>query len=228
MNELQNDAFHVPALFVFLCCFAAAAFLLGTYFWLWRAGRVAHEEKFPSLWSDIAAFQYYSFLSVVVLSCVMGVYDYVVAGENLAIYAEGVILFLAMAAAFFRAGAARLLRLIRSVFMFFIAVCGFWVISIAAGWLIFHGLYAVYSSFAPLESFSVVAVLCVGVAWIAPIFLLYRRLSTPQRRGVKFYQCLMPVMLAYLMLILPLFIQQTANSQKWHDLTHAKPVPRKI
>lgn len=228
MDNLQDNAFHVPALFMFLCCFAAASFLLATYFWLWRAGRVKADEDLPSLWSYITAFQYYGFLSVMVLSCILGAYDYLSADKPLVVYAEVFVLAAAMVVALCRGGTGLLFKLMRRVFLSFLASCSFWIVSIGIGWVIGNGLYALYSSFATIEDFSIIAVLCVGVAWIVPIFVMYRCLSTEQRRGVKFYNVLMPVLLAYIMLLIPLFVQQTANSPQWQKMMHSSRPVRKI
>lgn len=227
MNELQDNAFHVPALFVFLCCFAASSFLLATYFWLWRTGRVAVEENLPSLSHYIRIFQIYSFLSVAILSIVLGVYGYISAGEPVAVYAESFVLVAAIGWVLYRGGLLSLLGSARRVFVFFIAVCGFWLISMAGGWGLGAGLNALYSSFATPEDLGVVAVLFVGIAWIVPNFVLYRRLSKEQRRGMKFHNVLMPVLLAFMMLLLPLFIEQAAQSEKFQKMMHpVRPIAR--
>ncbi len=45
---------------------------------------------------------------------------------------------------------------------------------------------------------------------------------------IKSYDLLWPVMLAYMLLLAPMTMQEIGNSEKFHEMMHSKRPPRKI
>lgn len=218
MEITAQEPFAVPAIFFMVCYTAAGVFLLSVYWWLWRAYKLGAQGAPLPLWSNIGQFQYWNFLGVMIFSLLYCAYKTATGQDMPALYVEVIALAGAIVFALWRGGLSEVIGLIRVVIVMFMAVVLFWVASLVMGWVVSVVLQALYSSFLTREDCNIYAVMVVGMAWNVPIFMMYRRLDRGYRWGLKFHHFLMPVILAYALLILPLYIQNSADSgafDKW-------------
>jgi hypothetical protein len=108
-----------------------------------------------------------------------------------------------------------------------------------AGWAATFGVGAgVYWAFLLVTKNDEVSVTAAGFAagifWIVAVTVAYFFKRPPvdrlpeQMRRVKSYDLLWPVMLAYILLLAPMTMQEIGNSEKFHEMMHSKRPPRKI
>jgi len=218
----------VPTLLYLLCAMSAMAFLMSAYLWQWRALYSKNELDFkPSIYRG----QVYSLLGVMVLSIILGSYDYFFFVRELHIGAEALILVSALAYAYIKAGVGKrfgvVLGSIIKVSAFgFSCILG-WLITLAIGVTLIY-LFGILGI--PLAgNIDPNIVFITGLLWNVPILLLYiKLLKNPDKTEVVkfsgFHKFLWPVLMAYIVLLFPLLIQEISVSEKWREMKNEKPL----
>lgn len=84
-----------------------------------------------------------------------------------------------------------------------------WVVTIVSGFVLF--------TFTGDLTF---AVFFAGLLWLSPIFVFYRRKCAEK----KVYNYMWPVLMAYLILLLPLLVQKNINTDEWKERQYARPL----
>ncbi len=226
--SMQVSEPTVPTLLYLLCAMSAMAFLLSAYIWLWRAAYGENKLDFkPSIYRG----QLYSLLNVMVLSIVFGGYDRIFYGSDLHIGGEVFVLLLAFVYVYAKAGGGSrvsfVLIWVKRLFSFG-AFCIFgWVLTLSFGLLISYALGGL--GFISLEVIDPNVVFIVGLLWVVPIIILYIKIiQNPDRKtvlgGRGFHKFLWPVLMAYMVLLFPLLMQQISVSEKWRDMKNEKPM----
>ena len=97
------------------------------------------------------------------------------------------------------------------------------------------GVYQLFFLATQSDEISVTAAgFAAGIFWIVAVILAYFLKRPPAERlpehirRVKSYDLLWPVMLAYMLLLAPMTMQEIANSEKFHEMMHSKRLPRRI
>lgn len=87
-----------------------------------------------------------------------------------------------------------------------------WALSFVMGWLLFQAL--------PPAS----AIFILGLIWNAvPVLLFLRAKRAGHTADLQFSDMLLPILLAYMLLMLPDATEHIANSQKMHKMMHPSP-----
>lgn len=123
-----------------------------------------------------------------------------------------------------RAEARRVLR------QFLFCLAG-WAATFGVGVLVYQGFLLVTKN----DEVSVTAAgFAAGIFWVVAVTVAYYLKRPPverlpeQMRRVKSYDLLWPIMLAYILLLAPMTMQEIGNSEKFHEMMHSKRPPRKI
>lgn len=106
-----------------------------------------------------------------------------------------------------------------------IACLAGWALSLGLGWLVFTLVAKLPGN--P----DALAVVVIGLLWNAPLVLLYRGIQTKSKNvpdGMKFYKLLWPVLAAYLLIMLPEFIELVANAPKIQQMMQAGPPLQRV
>ena len=208
------------------CMFAAMGFVIGASRWILYVSTLPEGAVPPSLWRVIGGVQIRAFLGVVCLSCANAAYETYVLDDPVSVVGEMVVLCVAVG------GAVVLARVrggsvsggvwcgVKRVFLVFCAIFVGWIMTIAVGFLVWSFLLLIG------VRDPVVPVLLAGASWFVPVLGLYYRLGRERRKAIRVYRILQPLLLAYLVLLFPLYIQQLSHSEKWQRMLHAKRPPR--
>ena len=229
MNS-SSDMYHTPTLLYLICAMSAMSFVVCAYRWLWQICKRKDGASAGRFETSIWRGQMFSFLFVMILSIAIGLYDSYVYGSPIQIYGEFLILGVFFALSFAVGKSNRLHRVLsvaREV-SFLGGLCLVaWAATIGSGLLIAEILKLV--SVIERANFNVVVIFMAGALWNVPILWGYHRVlrhsetrSALQGRG--FHKFLWPVLLAYVVVLIPLMMQDISNSEKWHEMQNAKPV----
>ncbi len=207
---------------------SSMAFICSAYIWLWHkmlANKSAKESFTASIWRG----QVFIFLFVMMVSIFMGAYNFYLFDSHINIKGELLILSTALVFSYTLAkkqGSKHLiLKHVGKILLFgFTCILG-WFISFVLGWVIGIGVYhLLYSNHNAIAfDFGFLPVLIIGIMWNIPIIMMFLKISDNYKlSGLGLHKFLWPVMLAYLILLVPLMIQKVANSKTWHDIKNAK------
>lgn len=123
-----------------------------------------------------------------------------------------------------RAEARRVLRL------FVLCLTG-WAATFGVG----AGVYWFFFLATKSDEISVTAAgFAAGIFWIVAVVLAYFLKRPPEEqlseivRRKKAHDLLWPVMLAYVLLLAPMLMQDIGNSEKFREMMHSKRLPRRI
>lgn len=221
-----SDTYHTPTLLYLICALSAMSFVVCTYRWLWQANRGSGGKFETAIWRG----QVIGFLFVMILSILIGLYDFYVSARPIQIYGECLILgaFFALSFAVGKSNRVRrVLFVAREVFVLGGLCLVGWAITIGSGLLIAEILKLV--SVIERADFDVAVIFLAGALWNVPILWgYYRVLHNTDRRsalqGMGFHKFLWPVLLAYIVILIPLMMQDISNSEKWHEMQNAKPM----
>lgn len=230
----EADTYQVPALVYIFCVMSAMAFVVSGTLWMWRAYKSGDVPK-QSYTDAVFEGQQDSFFCVIVLSLLVGFYDHFFAGEPLKIFGEITVLILACAYLFYKVRSQKLSvsniwgGSLQRVLAFAGLCFAGWGATIAFGFVIWSVL-SVVSVMNATDMVTVVVFLTAG-AWVCPIIMLgYKILkkneARPALKGKSPHTFLWPVLLAYLILLVPLMVQQTANSDDWKMYRNAKRIKK--
>lgn len=224
------DAYHTPTLLYLICVMSAMSFVVCAYRWLWQANRGAASVSGNTFEISVWRGQVLSFLFVMILSILIGLYDFYVYAQPIQIYGEALILgaFFALS---FAVGAPDRLRCVGFVAREVLVLGGLCLV----GWAVTIGSGLVFAEILKLVSvieranFDVVVIFMAGALWNIPVLRgYYRVLHNRDRRsalqGKGFHKFLWPVLLAYIVVLIPLMMQDISNSEKWHEMQNSKPM----
>ena len=233
MNASAEFVSATPFILYLFCALSAMAIVVGILRWIW----VMREDKpsNPGLGAVILSGQLYVFLSVTLFSLLATLVVFVFPFEDttyVTIIPE--ILILCGAGYFF---SKRFKRQSVGYVKGFTKELGsivFWVVSCILGWAISFGvgilLYYLVSFMARNNSdFVLVAVMMTGLLWNFPTLTLFYRVRRRYSKttGLLRYSMqtvLMPMALAYGILMVPLGIQEAANSKEFQKQKYEKPI----
>ncbi|MCB1563439.1 MAG: hypothetical protein KDJ75_07690 [Alphaproteobacteria bacterium] len=223
MNDIETF-FQVPLIFRALCYLGGMALFLSELIWLWhqsRPGATSKTRTLPgtaSLWSLrlLAALAIVSLLAMI--SGFRSVEGFHEVFPELALLALIGCAFLLVRRGRGENAKAALKDLpretLKALGVLGAALAG-WAVSIALGWSVFQGL----SLFAAPPW---IAIFIIGLLWNGPLIALFFKIRNHER-APKFQDLLWPVLLAYLLIMLPDFAEHLANSDKIQNLLNAPP-----
>ena len=230
--DASTDTYHTPALLYLICAMSAMSFVVCAYRWLWRAhiGRVDTLGK--GFEASIGYGQLLSFVFVMILSIFIGFYDFYVYARPVQIYGEVLVLcaFLALSYALSKSDRMHsvLIAVREMLWLGFLCVIG-WAATVGFGFSLMHVLKVI--SVIERGAFDVLVIFLSGLVWNAPILWMYYKVlynskaqSVLQGRG--FHKFLWPVLFAYVVILIPLMMQDISNSEQWHEMHNAKPMRR--
>ncbi len=228
MDSISSEVYQTPALLSLICIMSAMTFVLSAYYWFWLV--IRNPEKTEVTFSKIIWLgQFYNFLFVMILSIFIGIYDSYMAARPLQIGGELSILALSLFASskFQKGKTLKHIKIVISVgFTCFIG----WGITFGL-WLAFSQIFKITSVMAK-EEFDVMIIFAAGLLWNLPIIIMFQKILKNDNmrshlKGLGIHKFIWPVMIAYLVLLAPLMIQDTVNSEEWKKMENAKPI-RKI
>ena len=210
------------------------AFIVASYFWLWKAyrGKPLGHDFIHCVWMA----QIPAFIFSAVISLSVGAYDYFSAGVTPFIFGEVLILggLFALLGFYPMAGVDSFAQ--RAAFMFlkfghlclfgFVCIFG-WGITVAVSFFMIEVLRII--TVMNQDDFQIAVFFISGLMWNVPIIFMYSKILKSadtrvflQGHGIRGF--LWPVLSAYFMLLIPFLIQNIANSQEWHDAKNKKVV----
>jgi len=219
----MTDSFQLPPLLYILCAMSAIAFVTSVSLWMWNAYRT--ESNLSSDFSSaIWQGQKYSIFVVMIISIVFALYNFWLSKAVPYILGEMMILLIGGYLAYNREG---LLLHIKKMLAFGCLCLIGWGLTIAVGYVL-----GVFLSFIPTfsdQDFGIVIVFITGLLWNMPTLYWGRKIlrdapKIPVLKGRSPYTYLWPVMLAYLVLLVPLLAQMVVNSEEWQDFQKPKAV----
>lgn len=214
MEEQVSQFYQAPPLLFLICIFSALSFVSSAWFWLF-SGWKSNAGFMPYVWVR----QGRAFIFVMILSLVLGAYDSLVYHNVFHWKAEAVIILLWLYIRSYHEGHS--FKSMISIFnksLYQGGAC-FLMAVITIG--------IAYSAFLLSGVFEIAVIASMGI-WGLLIIPLYFHLKKNNgldgmiRKSVHHY--LWPVLLAYFVLMIPLQMQQVANSDKWQDMKRAKPI----
>lgn len=232
MNEVGN----VPPLLVIFCAMSAMTFVISTIGWVFSAGFAESEGR--SLRRAIWKAQLLNFVAILLFSIFVIAFDSLYYGGKLSIIGEVsilgiiVLVFLAKCVKKKKNFIVELWKSFKSMATIVLMSLGGWGFSIVFYWSIGIILFAGLGTHR-MDDLLIVPPFITGLVWNVPIiwaYLYYKGKKEPARElaEVKLHNLLWPVLLAYVVMIVPLFIQQVTHTETWKEWQNAKPPISKI
>ena len=228
----NSELYHAPTLLFLICAMSAMGFVMATYRWLWRVMK-SKETIQSSFVSSVWYGQIQAFIFVLFLSIFVGVFDFFFAGRTLHIGGEVFLISSLLIFSAVRGGKGNRLvlfrRLFKGGFVFgFLCLLG-WGLTILIGLSISYFLKM--SASVNRSDFDVLIAFIPGILWNVPILIMYFKIlkSAEMRHNLKGYSVhkfLWPVLFAYIALLVPLMMQEIANSKEWNEMKNAKIIKR--
>ncbi len=204
-------------------------FVVSATRWLWHASKTPNtaQTNFSThIWKD----QILNLFFVCIISIGLGILDYTLSNPTAPLYGEIFILSAGTITALVLNKTSR----VSAVLKLHIRIISFGILCFI-GWGITIGI--AYSTQHILKTIMVmshsdiflITFLLTGALWCAPPMLLYRKILhteelRPNLKGQSFHKFLWPLLFAYLSLLIPLLVQDIANSEKWRRMTNIKPI----
>lgn len=228
MNDI-DVFFQVPLIFRALCYLGGMALFLSELVWLWRQSGPGATGKTRTLPGTAALWTLRLLAALAIVSLLAMLSGLRPVTHSYELFPELALLAL-IGAVFFLVcrkrgeGARNALKnlpreALKALGVLSAALAG-WAVSIALGWSVFQGI-AVFA--AP----PWVAIFIIGLLWNAPLIALFFKIRNHES-APKFHDLLWPVLLAYLLIMLPDFAEHLANSDKIQDLLNAPPPLRPV
>lgn len=229
---MQGSEQQIPTLVFVFCVMSAMAFVVAGSRWMWRIYKTGRIPK--QTYNDaIIESQQDSFFCVIMISLFVGIYDFLLAGQPLRVSGEITVLVLTCGYLFYavRKSGANMrttfkLGLKRVAGVGALCLLG-WAVTFLFGYIVAKILSLL--SAMNTEDFLVAVVFIAAGLWTIPIFVLGYKIRQrddvrPALKGKSPHVFLWPVLLAYLVLLVPLVILDTVRSEEWQAQQHAKPV----
>ncbi|PCJ02324.1 MAG: hypothetical protein COB14_02155 [Alphaproteobacteria bacterium] len=228
----QSDMYHTPILLYLVCAISAMSFVVSAYLWLWRVykgGAAVSGKGFEfSIWYRQAL----CFVFAMILSILIGLYDFYIYAQPLKIYGEIFILlaFCVLPYALGKGGRVRHMFCAVGDMLWLGVLCVLgWLTTIGFGLIVLE-LFKLVSVMERME-LDVSVVFFSGLLWNVPVlWMYYKVLYNSKARGALqgrgFYKFLWPILFAYMIILTPLVIQDFSNSDAWREMNRAKPMRR--
>lgn len=221
--------YQAPSSMYIFFWMAGIAFVVSATRWLFVASRTPNIQQtnfVTHIWKD----QIFNLFFVCIFSITLGILNYIFSEPTPPIYGEVFILTLGTATAFTLSPEQR----IRGTLCFYIRTITFgilcligWGITVATAFGIQYLLKIVILM--SHNDYFLITFMVTGGLWCAPPMLLYKKILyseelRPNLKGNAFHKFLWPLLFAYLSLLIPLLVQEIANSEKWRRMTNVKPI----
>ncbi len=238
MDTPVREPFFLPPFFTVFCILAAMTMVVAPILWIRRC----YSEAPPAhdLGREVLIRQFRTLAIVLVLSFLINLWRLAEGAPKASV--TGLLLEVLLLAFMgwrflvhtkgsglpkgrrLRAEARRVLR------QFGLCLAG-WAATFGVGALVYQGFLLVTKN----DEVSVTAAgFAAGIFWVVVVTVAYYLKRPPverlpeQMRRVKSYDLLWPIMLAYILLLAPMTMQEIGNSEKFHEMMHSKRPPRKI
>lgn len=215
------DPFQLPPLLYILCAMSAMAFVTSASLWMLNAYRL-EKRALPKFSDAVWRGQRYSIFCVMIISIILSFYDHFSSNTSVQIWGEIIILLAGLYMAYTKNA---LFQQIQSTFMFGCFCLSGWGLTFVIGYVL-SLILSIVPTFSS-EDFTIILIFVTGLLWNAPILYWGRKiLMDGQKRAVLKGQSphtyLWPVMLAYLVLLVPFTAQEVVNSDGWKDMKKPK------
>lgn len=220
--------YQAPSLLILICIMSAMAFVMSAYMWLWHSMKDSEGARIGFVPSIIRG-QFLGFIFIVILSLFIGVFDFHMNAQPLRILGEIIILGTALAIPYVLTQKENRLPAVffyvREMLSFGVICLLGWVITIGLGYGVLQILRIV--SVVNGADSSILVIFIPGLLWNVPILWMYQKILKNEKtrsvlQGQGFRKFLWPVLMAYTMLLIPLMMQQIANSEQWNEMKNAK------
>ena len=231
----MTDIGNTPPLLVIFCAMSAMTFVIAAIGWIFSAGFAENEGR--SLRLTIWKAQLLNFVAILIFSIFVTMHDamyYQSNGNLTGEIAAMAVIFIAFAFYCIRNKKnifGGLWKSFKSMVMVVLMSLGGWGFSIAFYWgiavLLISGLGTHRA-----DELMVVPPFVTGLVWNVPIiwaYFYYKDKKTASELSTqKLHNLLWPVLLAYVVMIIPLFMQQITHSKAWQEWQNSKPPISKI
>ena len=232
------DIYHTPPLLMIFCAMSAMTFIVAALGWVVIAGITKDSSDVKSLGFFIWYAQILNLTVIMAFSAFVTVYDSLSGYGDITVIGEVLVLALILCAYIIYGHKTKtsifkgIWKRIKNSALLVLFCLGAWGVTLAFGWSLGALLYIVTGP-NPSQDLGILAPFITGMMWNAPILIFYLYFKKQEKvsshlENVKLHNVLWPVLLAYLVLILPLFIQHVANSDHWREMQASKPLTKKI
>lgn len=227
---MPAEPYLVPPLLFLICAMSAMAFVISSYRWMWCILR-APDSVDVEFGDSVMNGQKQALICAMFLSIGVGFYDFFVSQMPLRLVGEIGLLVISGILIFNKVKTVRGVLGALKHALIFGALCLFgWGATLAVGVILSFVLKLIPT--VTSAEYDVLVVFITGLLLNVPIlFLGYKILgdskAQPRLKGKSPHTFLWPIMFAYLVLLVPLMIQDTANSEEWHEMKRAKKI-RKV
>ncbi|GJL86216.1 MAG: hypothetical protein DHS20C02_19910 [Micavibrio sp.] len=231
MNEAAIS-FQTPVILMGFCYLSGMAMFLAALFWQWRVYR--GDMDIGTLRVTVG-FWLLRILTAITLASLA--YMMFTKPDSPMVLVPEISLLFFISALYMMARADKNLvgvlkdlpfELLKTVGVTFACLIG-WAVSLALGWSVFEVVGKLPGNV------DGIAVVVIGLLWNAPLLLLYLGIQAKSKtgevflpEGLKFYKLLWPVLAAYILLVLPEFIELVANAPKIRDMMQAGPPLQRV
>ncbi len=226
---MNNETYQIPALLSLICVMSAMAFILSTYYWFWniiKSPNKTHMNFSRTIWHG----QIHSFIFVMILSILIGLYDFYISAKPLQISGEITILTVSLIISHIFQK-TKTIKHIKAVMILGVSCIISWVITVIFGFSLGGLLYYLFYTGSHTLDFDIgfIPILVIGLLWNLPIAIMFLHILKndglrPHLKDLGLHKFLWPVMLAYLVLLSPLIIQDMVNSKNWQKMENSKPI----
>ncbi len=236
MNTPAEPVYVVPFILFLFFALSAMAVVVAIMRWTWLMRN--DEQGNKGIGTVILWGQIYIFLGITIFSLSVALISFVYPFEDttyVTIIPE--ILILSGAGYFFWRRSKRLAVSFNKTLAEELRIIIFWIFACLTGWAVSFGvgilLYFLVSFLARNNvDFVLVAIMMTGLLWNLPTLTLFyhirrRYAKTTGLMRHSFQTVLLPMALAYAILMVPLAIQEAANSPEFQKQKYEKPI-RKV
>lgn len=225
-----SDTYQTPALMFVICAMSAMAFVVCSYRWLCQSGKVSEIILSHGFERSIWQGQVVAFMFVMVVSIFIGLFDFYAYERPIQIYGELIILTFFFTVIFLLDKSYSIfsvLRAVREIMCLGLLCVLWWLVTVGFGLLIAQPLKLI--SVIDHENFNVIVIFISGALWNVPVLWgYYSLLHNSESRGALkdkgVHKFLWPVLLAYMVLLVPLVTQDMVNSDEWNETRNIKPM----
>ncbi len=227
MESISSDVYQTPALISLLSIMSAMTFVISSYYWFFSVIKTPRKTTL-TFTKTIWIAQLYNFLFVMILSIIIGAYNYYVADKALHIGGEIGILLLSLLLCY-KFNKSKIPTYIKTLFLIGTACFLGWILTS----LIWLGFSQIFKTIFVMErsEYNIMTLFASGLLWNVPIIIMFQKIlkdddMRPHLKGFKMHKFIWPIMLAYLALLMPLAIQDFVNSKEWKKIENHKPIRR--
>ncbi|MDH5722786.1 MAG: hypothetical protein OEY94_05645 [Alphaproteobacteria bacterium] len=231
----MTDINDTPPLLIIFCAMSAMTFIIAAIGWIFSAGFEEGEGK--SLRFTIWKAQLLNFVAIMIFSVFVTMHDSMFYQVDANIIGEIVAMTVILIGFAFHCIRNKknifvgLWKSFKSMVMVVLMSLGGWGFSIVFYWSIGILLVSGLGTHR-VDELMIVPPFVTGLVWNVPIiwaYFYYKNKNTDaELASKKLHNLLWPVLLAYIVMIIPLFIQHVTQSESWQEWQHSKPPISKI